>query len=54
MLNWQNKAWMQFFNQERDIWRPIASEWERLLKEFKTQNYDNTQTNITGISRQLK
>jgi hypothetical protein len=40
--NWQNKEWMQFFNEERDLWSPIASEWQRLLKEYKTNQNDNT------------
>jgi hypothetical protein len=36
-LNWKNKEWMQFFNEERDLWSPIASEWERLSKIYKTK-----------------
>lgn len=33
-LNWKNKEWMEFFNEERDLWSPIATEWERLAKEY--------------------
>lgn len=40
-LNWQNKEWMQFFNEERDLWTPVAAEWTRLLKEYLTnKNYE--------------
>jgi len=34
VLNYKNKEWMQFFNENRDLWTPIASEWERLSKEY--------------------
>lgn len=33
-LNYKNKVWMEFFNKNRDFWSPIASEWERLSKEY--------------------
>lgn len=33
-LNYKNKAWMEFFNENRDLWSPIASEWERLSIEY--------------------
>lgn len=39
--NHKNKEWMQFFNENRELWGPIASEWQRLSEEYKTQNYDN-------------
>lgn len=40
-LNWQNKKWMEFFNENRHLWSPIASEWERLSKIYINQ-YERT------------
>ncbi len=33
-LNYLNKDWMEFFNRERDLWTPVAVEWERLSKDI--------------------
>ncbi len=37
-LNHKNKEWMQFFNENRNLWQPIASEWKRLSVEY-LENY---------------
>lgn len=34
VCNWKNKEWMEFFNENRDLWTPVAREWERLEKEY--------------------
>jgi len=36
-LNHLNKEWMQFFHEKRYLWEPVASEWERLSKEYKNK-----------------
>lgn len=33
-LNYKNKEWMDFFHKNRNLWSPVASEWERLAGEF--------------------
>lgn len=35
-LNWKNKNWMDYFNKNRDLWTPVAVEWERLSKNYKS------------------
>lgn len=45
-LNWQNKEWMQFFNNNRYLWEPVASEWGRLSKQYLTnKNYEKEKEN---------
>lgn len=34
-LNHSNQKWMEYFNDKRDIFAPVASEWERLATEYK-------------------
>lgn len=47
VLNWKNKEWMQYFNEHRDLWTPVAAEWKRLSKEYLSakakQNEQNNQ-----------
>ena len=33
-LDHKNKTWMEFFNKNRILWQPIASEWKRLSEEY--------------------
>lgn len=33
-LNYKNKKWMAFFHKNRNLWSPVATEWERLAGEF--------------------
>jgi hypothetical protein len=33
-LNYKNKEWMEFFHKNRNLWSPVATEWERLAGEF--------------------
>lgn len=33
-LNYENKEWMEFFHKNRNLWSPVATEWERLASEF--------------------
>ncbi len=33
-ISWKNKEWMEFYHKNRDVWKPIATEWGRLAGEF--------------------